>query len=158
MKNNKTTKLILIPILIIFLVIFFISKDKKKNNAEDGQLEKVRVQAGWVLNAEFANVCSAIKEGYYEEEGLEVELIPGGPSGASFVIATNALAQDKSIDIAIDGDMIPLLRGVTNEREEEKIRNRFPIYFNLKCKKILTNDDTSNIVYKIHRQLFQLLK
>ena len=122
MKNNKTTKLILIPILIIFLVIFFISKDKKKNNAEDGQLEKVRVQAGWVLNAEFANVCSAIKEGYYEEEGLEVELIPGGPSGASFVIATNALAQDKSIDIAIDGDMIPLLRGVTNEREEEKIR------------------------------------
>lgn len=44
------------------------------------------------------------------------------------------------------------------KREEEKIRNRFPIYFNLKCKKILTNDDTSNIVYKIHRQLFQLLK
>ncbi|MFA5644230.1 MAG: ABC transporter substrate-binding protein [Patescibacteria group bacterium] len=124
MKNKKVIRLafFLTIILVILIVVSFIFKNKEKNNVEDEQLEKVRVQAGWILNAEFANICSAIKEGYYEEEGLDVELIPGGPTGASFVIATNALVQDKNIDIAIDGDIIPLLRGVTNEREEEKIR------------------------------------
>lgn len=120
MIRKKNIKIILVLIIIILVAFFVLWGKKQKENNKT--LEKVRVQAGWILNAEFANICSAIKEGYYEEEGLDVELVPGGPTGASFVVATNALVQDKSIDIAVDGDIIPLLRGVTNEREEEKIR------------------------------------
>lgn len=95
------------------------------------QLDKLKVQAGWLLNGEFANICSAIVNGYYKDEGLEVELIPGGPVGASFVIATNAVAQDQSLDIAIDGDMIPLLRGVTKESKTEQLKMKaFAAFWN----------------------------
>jgi len=125
MKNKKIViVLFVVLILVAVLSILFMNKkeDAKKNPSP--QLEKVRVQAGWILNGEFANICSAMVEGYYKDEGLEVELVPGGPSGASFIIATNALAQDKSIDIAVDGDIVPLLRGVTKEREEEQIKTK----------------------------------
>ena len=40
------------------------------------KLEKVKVQAGWLLNGEFANVCAAIVNGYYKDSGLDVEMIP----------------------------------------------------------------------------------
>lgn len=85
-------------------------------------LEKVRVQAGWLLNGEFANICAAIVNGYYKDEGLDVEMVPGGPSGASFTIATNAVAQDPTLTLGVDGDLVPLLRGVTKESENEKLR------------------------------------
>lgn len=120
MKNKKMFLFVLV--IFIFVVILVFKKTEKQKEVNQFPLEKVKVQAGWILNGEFANVCSSIIEGYYKEEGLDVELVPGGPSGASFIIATNALVQDKSIDIAIDGDLVPLLRGVTQERDEEKIK------------------------------------
>lgn len=87
-------------------------------------LEKVTVQAGWLLNGEFANVCSAIVNGDYEKEGLDVTLLPGGPTGGSFVIATNAVAQNPDITIGIDGDVVPLLRGITQENPNERLAVR----------------------------------
>lgn len=84
--------------------------------------KKLRIQAGWLLNGEFANICSAIVNGYYKDENLEVELVPGGPAGASFIIATNTIAQDTSLGIGVDGDLIPLLRGITKENENERLK------------------------------------
>lgn len=124
MKNKKLIWFLLALVFLIVIVslVLFVKKDSKKLEISQIPLEKVKVQAGWILNGEFANICSSIVEGYYKEEGLDVELVPGGPSGASFIVATNALVQDESIDIAIDGDLVPLLRGVTKEREEEKFK------------------------------------
>lgn len=85
-------------------------------------IEKVKVQAGWLLNGEFANVCAGITEGYYRDVGLDVELIAGGPSGSSFIIATNAVAQDDSITLGIDSDLVPLVRGVTKENPAEQLK------------------------------------
>src|SRR5688572_22285751 len=73
--------------------------------------ELVRVQAGWLLNGEFAALCSALVKGSYESQGLDVTLLPGGPTGAGFIVATNALVQDSTIDIALEGDLVPLVRG-----------------------------------------------
>jgi len=124
MKNKKIFWFLLVVVILVVLILLSLSLKRYEVRKEINQvpLEKVKVQAGWILNGEFANVCSSIVEGYYKDEGLDVELVPGGPSGASFIISTNALAQDKSIDIAIDGDLVPLLRGVTQKRDEEKIR------------------------------------
>jgi len=93
-----------------------------KKTEQPKALDKLKVQAGWLLNGEFSNVCSAIVNGYYEGEGLAVELIPGGPTSASFIIATNAVAQDQNLDIAIDGDVVPLLRGITKESKTEQLK------------------------------------
>ncbi|WP_246187903.1 ABC transporter substrate-binding protein [Paenibacillus tengchongensis] len=40
---------------------------------------KVRLQLKWVPQAQFAGYFLAKDKGYYAEEGLEVEILPGGP-------------------------------------------------------------------------------
>ena len=42
-------------------------------------LERVTVQLSWTHSAEFAGFYVADQKGYYQEEGLVVSLVPGGP-------------------------------------------------------------------------------
>ena len=41
--------------------------------------DKVTLQLKWVTQAQFAGYYVAAEQGFYEEEGLEVEIKPGGP-------------------------------------------------------------------------------
>jgi NitT/TauT family transport system substrate-binding protein len=41
--------------------------------------DEVRLQLQWVTQAQFAGYYVALEEGFYEEEGLDVEILPGGP-------------------------------------------------------------------------------
>ena len=47
--------------------------------AATGALQKLRVGLPWVLNDEIAPWFVGMEKGYYREEGLELELTPGGP-------------------------------------------------------------------------------
>jgi len=52
------------------------------------ELTPVRVQLKWVTQAQFAGYYAALKEGYYEELGLDVTILPGGPDiGPQQVVA-----------------------------------------------------------------------
>lgn len=127
MRKNVVAAL---GIFILIAVVVWVNKTQNLQPVEENtpptdsveSLEKIKVQAGWLLNGEFANICASIVNGYYRGENLDVEMIPGGPSGASFTIATNAIAQDPSLTIGVDGDVVPLMRGVTKESESEKLR------------------------------------
>jgi NitT/TauT family transport system substrate-binding protein len=44
-----------------------------------GAADKVTLQLKWVTQAQFAGYYVARDQGFYEEEGLEVEIKPGGP-------------------------------------------------------------------------------
>ncbi len=44
-----------------------------------GAPDKVRLQLKWVTQAQFAGFYSALEQGYYDEEGLDVEILVGGP-------------------------------------------------------------------------------
>ncbi len=46
---------------------------------EPAELDEVTLQLKWVTQAQFAGYYAALEEGYYEEEGLDVTLKPGGP-------------------------------------------------------------------------------
>src|SRR5918996_330675 len=46
---------------------------------EAAELQPVTVQLKWVTQAQFAGYYAALDEGYYDEEGLEVTIRPGGP-------------------------------------------------------------------------------
>ena len=46
---------------------------------EAAELQPVTVQLKWVTQAQFAGYYAALEEGYYEEEGLDVTIRPGGP-------------------------------------------------------------------------------
>lgn len=51
-------------------------------------LVPVRVQLKWVTQAQFAGYYAALNEGYYEDEGLDVTILPGGPDiGPQQVVA-----------------------------------------------------------------------
>ena len=41
--------------------------------------DKVKIVLQWVVQAQFAGYYAALERGFYEEEGLEVEIQPGGP-------------------------------------------------------------------------------
>ncbi|MCY4303802.1 MAG: ABC transporter substrate-binding protein [Aestuariivita sp.] len=41
--------------------------------------DKVALQLKWVTQAQFAGYYVALDQGFYEEEGLEVTILPGGP-------------------------------------------------------------------------------
>jgi len=47
--------------------------------AADGHANSVKLQLQWVTQAQFAGYYVALDKGFYEEEGLEVEILPGGP-------------------------------------------------------------------------------
>jgi NitT/TauT family transport system substrate-binding protein len=47
--------------------------------AASGETDKVTLQLKWVTQAQFAGYYAAAEEGYYEDEGLDVTLRPGGP-------------------------------------------------------------------------------
>ena len=62
------------------------------------ELDHVRLQLQWEPQAQFAGYFAADREGYYEEEGLEVEFLRGGadvipqdvgtdPNGPEFTIS-----------------------------------------------------------------------
>ena len=47
--------------------------------ASAAQAEDVRLQLQWTTQAQFAGYYVAQEKGYYEEEGLNVTILPGGP-------------------------------------------------------------------------------
>src|SRR5688500_14385704 len=47
--------------------------------AASGTPDKVTLQLKWVTQAQFAGYYAALDQGYYEEEGLDVTIKPGGP-------------------------------------------------------------------------------
>ena len=43
------------------------------------ELQKIKTQLLWIKNTEFTGFYAADLKGYYAEEGIEVEILPGGP-------------------------------------------------------------------------------
>ena len=53
------------------------SSDSDGNN-NSSDLTKVKLQLQWVPQAQFAGYYAAVSQGYYKDEGLDVEIVPGG--------------------------------------------------------------------------------
>ncbi|HEX5442437.1 MAG TPA: ABC transporter substrate-binding protein [Pirellulales bacterium] len=54
-------------------------EDKPSSGAQSLQLTKVRLALNWYPEAEHGGYYAALTQGYYRQEGLEVEIIKGGP-------------------------------------------------------------------------------
>lgn len=64
----------------------------------DGEeLTKVRVSLGWIKNVEWGGFWIADDKGYYEEEGLEIEWIGGGPNAPTTMATVAAGDADLGI-------------------------------------------------------------
>ena len=83
--------------LFILLAVFLIagcstgeSKDQKANNNEkkEKELKKVTVVLDWTPNTNHTGLYVAQDQGYFEKEGLDVEIIMPGETGADQLVAS----------------------------------------------------------------------
>ncbi len=65
--------------------------------ASSAAAETVKLQLKWVTQAQFAGYYVAAEKGFYEEEGLEVEIMPGGPD-----IAPTQVMAGGGADVTVD--------------------------------------------------------
>lgn len=61
-----------------------------------GELTPVKLQLQWLTQGQFAGYYAALDQGFYEDEGLDVEIIPSGGD----IVPQDALAQGE-VDYAI---------------------------------------------------------
>lgn len=81
--------LILVSLLFIFL-LGCSSEDENQSNqtTEESELEPVTFVLDWTPNTNHTGIYVAQEEGYFEEEGLDVEIILPGEVGANQLIST----------------------------------------------------------------------
>jgi NitT/TauT family transport system substrate-binding protein len=60
------------------------------STAPDGETASVQLQLQWAPQAQFAGYFAAQELGYYEEEGLDVEILDGGPDVIPQVVGSAA--------------------------------------------------------------------
>lgn len=72
------------------------NNDGNKDAKAEG-LVKVKLQLKWVPQAQFAGYYVALDKGYYADEGLEVEIVPGGPD-----IVPEQQVANGAADIGVD--------------------------------------------------------
>jgi NitT/TauT family transport system substrate-binding protein len=65
--------------------------------AAQGGPEKIKLQIKWVPQAQFAGYYVALEKGYYAQEGLDVQIIPGGPN-----IVTEQQVANGQADFGVD--------------------------------------------------------
>ncbi|WP_338068790.1 ABC transporter substrate-binding protein [Cellulomonas endophytica] len=66
------------------------------SGSPDAGLTPVRLQLQWFTQAQFAGYFAAVDQGYYEDEGLDVEIVEGGVD----IVPQTELAND-AVDYAI---------------------------------------------------------
>ena len=71
------------------------NKDKNtaSDNSGDKALDKITVQSLWLPQGQFAGLYVADEKGFYKDEGIDVEILPGGTDVSSEEQVENDIAQ-----------------------------------------------------------------
>jgi NitT/TauT family transport system substrate-binding protein len=77
--NSGKTFLKLTVMICVLAMLAACGRSGSSSGGSSPGLVKVKIQLCWVPQAEFAGFYVAKAKGYYEEEGLDVEIVPGGP-------------------------------------------------------------------------------
>src|SRR5262245_11288878 len=82
-SESKLMKLTRFPLTVVIcsIAISLAGCGKKAGPVHaDHGLTKVRFQTDWYPQPEHGGYYQALAKGFYKEEGLEVEILPGGPN------------------------------------------------------------------------------
>lgn len=78
-RVNRLFVLVVLALATILAACSSNSGEEKIATSSTGDLTPLTLQLKWVPQAQFAGYYVALEKGYYEEEGLDVTIAPGGP-------------------------------------------------------------------------------
>ncbi|GLX65766.1 ABC transporter substrate-binding protein [Paenibacillus glycanilyticus] len=83
-KRNRVKSLVTsLTMAMALLIVAACGNNSPSESANEGKadepLQKVKIQLKWVPQAQFAGIFVAKEKGFYADEGLDVEIVPGGP-------------------------------------------------------------------------------
>ena len=79
-QRRKQGALVAVLALVLAAVLAACgSDDDKGGSTGSSKLTPVKLQLQWVAQAQFAGYYAAVAQGYYEDEGLDVQIVEGGP-------------------------------------------------------------------------------
>jgi NitT/TauT family transport system substrate-binding protein len=76
MKWTRATKMV--AAIVALLLIATACGDDDDSTSSSGELTKVKLQLQWVTQAQFAGYFAAVEKGYYQAEGLDVQILEAG--------------------------------------------------------------------------------
>jgi NitT/TauT family transport system substrate-binding protein len=105
-KNSSSSLLIGVVLLILVAVgvYFLFLKDSPKE--EKGDMDTVTLQLKWIEQAQFMGFLVARELGYYEEEGIDIEILPGGVGINPIDVL---IAGDADVAVAWTGNVLPAI-------------------------------------------------
>ncbi len=85
----ERTKLVKISIIVLLITIVFLLglPACQKDRAAEKGLQEITVVLDWVPNTNHTGIYVAKENGYYDDEGLEVEIIQPSEGGSADLIA-----------------------------------------------------------------------
>lgn len=69
------------------------STEVSTKDSSEKQLDKLTVQSLWIAQGQFAGLYVADKKGFYEDEGIDIDILPGGTDVSSEEQVENDIAQ-----------------------------------------------------------------
>jgi len=85
-KREKTVKTSIIVLLIVLVLILGLPACQKQTAGESG-LQNITLVLDWVPNTNHTGIYIAKENGYYDDEGLEMEIIQPSEGGSADLIA-----------------------------------------------------------------------
>lgn len=83
------------------------------DDGDGGEVTTLRVALGWIPNVEFGGFWIADDAGYYEDEGLDIEWLPGGPEAPN---PESAVAAGDA-DLGLSPDLKTLIDSISSGDE-----------------------------------------
>ena len=93
---GRINRLFMLMIVLLGTILVGCNSDSDSSSGtstSDGELTPITLQLKWVPQAQFAGYFVALEKGYYEEEGLDVTILPGGPDIVPEQQVANGTAQ-----------------------------------------------------------------
>ena len=84
-------------------------------------LTPVTTALGWIPNAEYAGLWVAIENGYFADEGIDIQYSPGGPNAPGVLVQLAAGQADYA-----GGDWVPLFEAINRGNDFVVLGAAFP--------------------------------
>jgi NitT/TauT family transport system substrate-binding protein len=104
-SSPNLTKVLFLVLLVVVGGYFLFTYVFNKPETE-GEMDKVNLQLKWIEQAQFMGFLVADKQGYYEEEGIDIEILPGGV-GINPVDVL--ISGDADVAVAWTGNVLPAI-------------------------------------------------